>query len=71
MAKNAQSSAIGSDLKRVRAMRDEEISYRDLPDLSGEDWTHATPFTPPRKVAADPAPPRARTGTRKGTRKVR
>ena len=41
--------AIGSDLKRVDALRDEDIDYSDIPELDAEFFRKARVVVPPRK----------------------
>ena len=41
--------AIGSDLKRVDTLRDEDIDYSDLPELDADFFRRARVVIPPRK----------------------
>ena len=41
--------AIESDLKRVDALRDEDIDYSDIPELDAEFFRKARVVVPPRK----------------------
>lgn len=41
--------AIGSDLRRVDALRDEDIDYSDIPELDAEFFRQAQVVVPPRK----------------------
>ena len=40
---------IGSDLKRVDALRDEDIDYSDIPELDSDFFRKARVVVPPRK----------------------
>ena len=42
-------NAIGSDLKRVDALRDEDIDYSDIPELDADFFRKARVVVPPRK----------------------
>ena len=41
--------AIASDLKRVDALRDEDIDYSDIPELDADFFRNARVIVPPRK----------------------
>ena len=41
--------AIASDLKRVDALRDEDIDYSDIPELDADFFRNARVILPPRK----------------------
>lgn len=41
--------AIASDLKRVDALRDEDIDYSDIPELDADFFRKARVVIPPRK----------------------
>ena len=41
--------AIESDLKRVDALRDEDIDYSDIPELDADFFRNARVVVPPRK----------------------
>ena len=44
--------AIASDLKRVDALRDSDIDYSDIPELTADFFREARVVVPPRKQSS-------------------